>query len=169
MNYTDFRDQAQTGDLLLVEGRGLVGTFVRMITGQQASHVAVLLWIRDGLWVAEMRSRGYTLTRASQRIVEMAESGQVYWGKKPKALQWQVETLIGAALRYRGQRYSWWTLVTVWLAQVSRRRMPRNLVCSTLVEKVWSAGGYEFAQTPDPGDFFKLCQSVTPLIVDPLE
>ncbi|MEZ5571192.1 MAG: hypothetical protein R3E64_04135 [Halioglobus sp.] len=169
MNYADFRHLAETGDLLLLEGRGLFSTPIRMITGQQASHVAILLWIADGLWVAEMRGQGYTLMRASQRVSEMGEHGQVYWGKAPYRLRWQVNEVRDAALSYRGYRYSWWTLITVWLSQVTRRRMPSNLVCSTLVQRVWSAAGFQFTQTPDPGDFFKLCAAVTPLHTDATE
>lgn len=169
MNYAEFRDQAQTGDVLLVEGTGLFSTCIRVLTGQQASHVAILLWLGGyggGLWVAEMRGQGYTLTRASQRVPEMAEHGHVYWGKAPQHLRWRVEGMRDTALSFRGSRYSWWTLVTVWCAQIMRRRVPRSLVCSTLVEKVWTAVGYQFTRTPDPGDFFKLCEAVTPLQID---
>jgi hypothetical protein len=74
--------------------------------------------------------------------------------------------LIAKALSFRGERYSYWSLFTVWLAQLFRRRMRRALVCSTLVEAVWSSAGFIFVKTPDPGDFFNLCESTTPLQFD---
>jgi hypothetical protein len=164
--YSDFRDRARTGDLLLLEGLQIGALLIRMITGQQFSHVALLLWIEDGLWVAEMRGRGYTLTPASQRVAEMAESGKVYWGSAPPPVRSHADAVSRKALSFRGSRYSYWTLITVWIAQILRRRMPRNLVCSTLVEKVWSAAGVVFAKTPDPGDFLMQCDSTTPLQID---
>jgi hypothetical protein len=166
MNYSDFRDQAQTGDVLLAESSRFGGVLIRVLTGQQASHVALLLWINGGLWVAEMLSSGYTLSPASERVPELAEHGQVYWGRAPQSMRWKVDRVREAALSFRGRRYSWWTLVTVWVAQVTRRRMPRALVCSTLIEKVWTEVGICFEKTPDPGDFFKLCAAVTPLQID---
>lgn len=170
MNYSEFRDQAQTGDVLLAESTRVGGVLIRMLTGQQASHVALLVWIAEGLWVAEMLGRtGYTLSPASERVPELAEHGQVYWGRAPQKVRWKVDVLRQATLSFRGHRYSWWTLITVWCSQVTRRRWPRSLVCSTLVEKVWESVGVCFDKTPDPGDFFRLCESVTPLTIDPRE
>jgi len=169
MNYATFREQVRTGDLLLVEGAGLGSILIRAVTAQQVSHVALVVAIGDGLWVAEMQLSGYTLTPASQRVAEMQEHGQVYWGKAPEAMRWQQSIIVDAVLGFRGHRYSYWTLVTVWFAQLLRRRMPRAMVCSTLVEQVWSAAGIVFAKTPDPGDFFLLCDAITPLQIDAKE
>src|SRR5690606_7186272 len=122
MNYPEFRDLAQTGDLILTGERGLIGTLVRILTASQASHVGVLLWIGGGLWLAEMRSGGFTLAPASGRVREMAAKGQVYWGQAPQAIRWRVDKLRAAALAYRGRPYSWWTLLMVFVAQILRRR-----------------------------------------------
>lgn len=157
------REQTMTGDLLLLEGRGLFSVLIRVLTGQQISHVAMLVWIEHGLWVAEMRNAGYTLTPASQRIPEMHDSGQVYWGPAPRKVRLQYENVTTKVLSFRGSRYSWWSLLTVWASQVTKRRLPGRLVCSTLVERAWRAGGFEFTRTPDPGDFMHLCQRVHPI------
>ena len=48
-----------------------------------------------------------------------------------------------------------------------RRRLPNRLVCSTLIERAWEAAGISvFWHTPDPGDFMRLCQRVSPLQID---
>lgn len=166
MDYDALRRQAKTGDLLLLEGRDLVGTLVRVLTGQQISHVAMLIWLRDGLWVAEMRNAGYALTPASQRVPELAADGQVYWGMAPGAIRALEAVVARKILSFRGARYSWWSLITVWAAQLIRRRMPGRLVCSTLVERAWASAGMAFLQTPDPGDFMRYCASVVPLQLD---
>lgn len=161
MKYSLVRDSAATGDLLLLEGSGPVGVFIRVATGQQISHVAMLVWINEGLWVAEMRNSGYSLTPASQRVPEMLEQGIVYWGKAPNRVRIRPILIQKRALSFRGERYSWWSLAAVWCAQVFKRTLPRSLVCSTFIEEVWQAAGWDFSQTPDPGDFMSMCQSVT--------
>lgn len=165
MDYQTFRDRASTGDVLLLEGSDLAGRFVRVLTGQQISHVALLLWLDDGLWVAEMRNSGYSLMPASQRVPDMAAGAQVYWGKAPMQVRLRSREITDKALSFRGSRYSWWSLITVWAAQIFRRQMPGRLVCSTLVERAWASGAYMFSQTPDPGDFMRLCESTTPLTI----
>lgn len=154
MDYTMLRKLAKDGDVLMLEGKGLVSLLIRMATGQQVSHVAMLAWIDGGLWVAEMQEfRGYRLTPASTRVPELCKAGHVYFGQaginSPAILQ--------AAKQYRGARYSYWTLATVWLAQVFRFRAPAKLICSTFVQRCWEAAGKRFTQTADPGDFMRLC------------
>ena len=166
MKYSEVREHAANGDLLLLEGKGPVGRFIRVVTGQQISHVAMLLWLDEGLWVAEMRNAGYSFAPASQRIPEMQEQGIVYWGKAPRQVRNRPIHIHEKALSFRGSRYSWWSLVTVWCAQVLKRQMPRNLVCSTFVEKVWEAAGWNFHQTPDPGDFVPLCDGMHAITAD---
>jgi hypothetical protein len=163
MNYTDARETAETGDILLVEGRGWVGKVIRALTGQQFSHVAILLHAFDGLWVAEMREgRGFLITPASQWTRESRD--QVYLGMAPldRAARVRVgEAIVGA--RLWPHRYSYWSLLTIWIAQVLRIRTPAALVCSTFVQRCWEHGGVAFPRPADPGDLAPLCEAIYPV------
>ena len=162
-NYDWLRDEAHNGDVLLVESRGVIGTAIRMLTGQQFSHVAMLLWLEDAtLWVVEMKEGiGYRITPASQRVPEMCKGARIYFGRAPLKVTANPDLVRSTALQYRGSRYSYWTLVTTWLAQVFRRQLPNGLVCSTFVQRVWEACGIRFRQTADPGDYMHLSTDVT--------
>ncbi len=161
-DYAWLRANAGSGDVLLVESRRVGGTAIRMLTGQQFSHVAMLIWNEGGLWVAEMLGRGgYTLTPASERLPEMCKGAHLYFGEAPEAVTTQPGIVTRTALKYRGSRYSWWTLISVWFSQVTRSKTPNGLVCSTFVQRVWEACGITFSQTADPGDFLGLATSVS--------
>lgn len=81
MQYYEVRNTCKTGDVLMVEGTGWVSTAIRMLTGQQISHVALLMWIGSSLYIAEMREvENYKLTPASERIPELQKGATVYYG-----------------------------------------------------------------------------------------
>lgn len=161
MDYPTLRKLAKDGDVLMLEGQGLVSLLVRMATGQQISHVAMLVWIDGGLWVAEMQElRGYRLTPASARVPELCQAGFVYFGQAGIV---STSAILDTVKHFRGARYSYWTLFTVWLAQLFRFRAPAKLVCSTFVQRCWEAAGKTFTQTADPGDFMRLCLRNHPL------
>lgn len=161
--YSDSRKTIKTGDVLLVEGRSLAARLVRVFTGQQASHVGLFVRVGDdkdgGLWVAEMRPRGFTLTPASTRVGEVLEAGDyAYLGEAPGFIR-DNHNGRRAALNARlaRARYSFWSLVAVWASQVFSVPLHTHLVCSTYVQQAWEACGFQFAVPPDPGDFFRLC------------
>jgi hypothetical protein len=162
-NYDWLRDEAHNGDVLLVEGRGLIGTGIRMLTGQQFSHVAMLLWLDDAtLWVVEMKEGlGYRITPASQWVPEKCDGARLYFGRAPLKVTAAPDLVRTTALQYRGHRYSYWTLATTWVSQILRRPLPNGLVCSTFVQRVWAACGVRFLQTADPGDYMHLANDVT--------
>lgn len=166
MRYSDIRGIAKTGDVLLVEGRGFVSQLIRAVTGQSMSHVAVLVWFGETLWVAEMKEFfGYRLRPASLWIEDALVGGNVYFGEAPQAVRLatdhQNKIVLDALFSYRNTRYSYAALVTVWWAQIRRKKLAAGLVCSTFVQRVWEATGYEFRQTADPGDYVRLCESVS--------
>lgn len=164
MHYREMRDKACNGDVLLLEGHGWVGTLIRVLTGQSFSHVALLLWIDNGLWVAEMKElHGYRLMPASHWLENTMHGAHVYWGAAPDMVRTRHIVVKEEAFKYRNQRYSYISLFTVWLSQILRRKVASKLVCSTFVQRVWSACGFQFEQTPDPGDYLHLCSSVTRL------
>ena len=155
IKYEDLRLIAKNGDLFLFEGRSFISRFIRAVTGQQISHVAMLIWIGDGLWVAEMlEGRNYQLTPASQRIKELCGAGNVYYGSRPLECKGKGQIIYDTAMLYRGSKYGYLSLFKVWWSQFTRRKgTVEKLVCSTFVEKCWEAAGYEMPHLPDPGDF----------------
>lgn len=160
--YEEVRERVKTGDVALVEGMlpGSVG--IRVLTGQQISHVGLFIWQEDGLWVYEFTGRtGFRAVPASQWVKEH-ERDKLYWGRAPRVIRDNPEAVVQAAQSFRGGKYSFWTLVTVWWAQILRRPVKGKIVCSTFVQKVWEALKYHFSQTPDPGDFMRHCVTVTP-------
>jgi hypothetical protein len=168
MNYEQLKKTALTGDLILVEGKGAVGRLIRVVTGQQMSHVAVLMWLDGGLWVAEMREfHGFSLQPASQRLPEMARDGLLYHACAPQAVHDQPEIVIDAILRTRDERprYSYWTLLTVWLSQLLERKIPGAMVCSTFAQRLWERCHIAFDKSADPGDFVRLTTRLTPLVL----
>lgn len=168
MTYDEMRQKAVTGDVILVRGN----RFVRVFTAESVSHVAVLVWMPDdgGLWVFEfVESEGYLSMPASQWFHK--RRGQaIYHGIAPDRVHRFPQEVFTAATRYRdsstaSRRYGWLSLVTVWVSQLVRRRLPvRGRVCSTFAQEVWEATGWiGFSRTADPGDFIEVCQRLTPV------
>jgi hypothetical protein len=156
------RDKALSGDVLLVEGRGLVSRLIRALTGQNISHVAMLLWIGETLWVAEMKEfTGYRLRPASLWVADAMQSSVIYYGFAPAEVK--AEQVKDSAFKFRNEKYSYLSLLKVWLAQLLRKKTNAGLVCSTFVQRCWEACGVEFKQTADPGDYMRLCTYTTAL------
>jgi len=166
MQYAEMRQVAHTGDVLLVEGQGWVSRLIRMLTGQNISHVAVLVWFGNTLWVAEMKEFfGYRLRPASLWVEDTLPGAVVYYGEAPVIVQTAGDDMdsFSVITSYRNRRYSYRSLFLVWWAQVRRKKIESGLVCSTFVQKVWESCGKKFNQTADPGDYMRLCQTTTPL------
>jgi len=165
MKYVEQRTSILTGDLLLVEGKGLASVLIRVFTGQQVSHVGMFVWIENGLFVAEMRGKGFSLEPASQRVIEELRKAHLYHGVADDRVHRDRKVVVDMIMRARAEKpdYSYFTLVKVWLSQIFKRKMPGALVCSTFVQHIWSMCGVPFAQTADPGDFMHACQSVVPV------
>lgn len=167
MNYEDLRKNAGTGDILLQAGTGLASRMIRVFTGSQYSHVALLVWIDNGLFVSEVKpGTGYTLTPASQRIEEMCNSGIVRYGKAPLDLNMRLarEAIMkfrdGAEDRDLDPSYSYLSGFIIWISQLINRPLPHKFVCSTYVQHIWAAGGIEFNRTADPEDFARYIENL---------
>lgn len=164
MNYEELRRCARSGDALLVSGKGFFSRIIRIATATNISHVAMLVWISDTLWVAEMKEgRGYTLTPASIWVLDATESATVYYGKAPAVVRNNGERVTERALHYRNRKYGWLSLSRVWLGQFFRGyRKTLTIVCSTFVGRVWNeASGHNlFSKIPTPGDIFNLCTPI---------
>jgi hypothetical protein len=159
--YNDIRSAIQTGDVALVEGRRIGSTIIRMATGQQMSHIGVFIWVGDGLWVYEFIGKtGFRAIPASQWVGEYKRD-KLYWGKAPALVRAFPAQVRAIAETFRGQKYGYVALIQVWWAQMTKKKIKTQIVCSTFAQKTWEAAKYVFYQTPDPGDFVNHCESIT--------
>ncbi|HMM59450.1 MAG TPA: hypothetical protein PKC25_04875, partial [Candidatus Rifleibacterium sp.] len=100
MIYSDLREIAKTGDIILLGGTGVVSRIIRVLTGQSISHVAALFWLDGGLFIAEMvEGVGYQIVPASQRLSAM--KGIVYFGQAPKVVQDDPDSIMRVISLYR--------------------------------------------------------------------
>lgn len=164
MNYAALRPTIDTGDVLLYEGRGFVSKAIRMLTGNQFSHVAVFVWLdEDDLWLAEMKEfLGYRLRRASEAVEADFDDALLYLGKIPlKPTEDDSRAMRGVILSSTAEKYGYLSLMKIWWSQVRNKKFKtRRLVCSTFAAKVWGSVGVMFPKTPDPGDFLSMSGSV---------
>lgn len=170
LTYDELRDMALDGDTLMIEGTGPFSMLVRILTGRSISHIAMLIWIGDGLWVIEMREfTGVRLTPASQWIDHYASIATVYFGKAPDSIRAQGrDRIVERALAQRWIRYNYFELLLLWLSRMFGFKWRGGRVCSTLIARCWSAGdGMQFMRPPFPGDFLSL--SVWVAAVEALE
>lgn len=151
--YSIARNNMRTGDVLLVKATGLISRIIRSLTGESYNHVAMIIEKDEGVFVVEMKEfKGWQMMPASQWM-DKYKKKEVSWGKAPAGVRDSV-CAEDNALSHRGRKYSYWTLVTVWLTQFTKRSAPGNLVCSTFVQTVWQECGYVmFNKLADPGDF----------------
>jgi hypothetical protein len=166
--YYELRDTIQTGDILGVKARDGISIFIRTMTGESLNHVAVFVWLEDGLWIAEMNSQtDFTMVPASTYIAN--KTGSLFLLKMPTA---DTQAMKEEVLRTRALKkvdYSFPTLVKVWWAQLTQTSNNRRIgpICSTFAQRVRKAGGHDLTSLPmDPGDFIHAAVNIIPLMKD---
>ena len=158
INYAQLRANARTGDLLALKGRGIASYLVRIFTATSWSHVAVLLWVDEGLWVCEMAWSGYRMRPASQWVPE--QSADVWWCRAPEFIKEECATEV--LLAHRGRPYSYWSLITTWISNLLNRRLPSGDICSELAQNlVESCGGKRQKSLWTPDDAVTFWGSAT--------
>ena len=159
-----FEEKVDTCDVLMVEDRTTIGRLIRGLTGQQVNHIAMVEKGPKTTWVIEMTMKDNFSATPLKRWLQRQDrtKAYLYWGKAPQPIRGGCAGLTEQLfdLRRNPPQYSLWTLITVWWAQITRKHVAHKYVCSTLVHVAWEACGYEFDQTPDPGDFMRHCVSV---------
>lgn len=173
MTYEVMRSLARNGDVLLCRTERM--GFIRIATGESVQHVAVLIWLIDGLWVFEfVENVGFQAMPASQWF-DGRTNQTIFFGIAPEEVRGKPE-VFEAAVRYRNVKfneksrwerfktlgYGWVSLLKVWASQVTGKRVAVvQKVCSTFAQEIWEAPGYKgFVDTADPGNFTTLCQSL---------
>ena len=144
---------------------------IRMLTAESYTHVALLAWEDcGGLWVYEfVEGTGYQAMPASQWF-ERYKGREVFHGTAHEIVHAHPHQVIQAAKAYRdkgfSQRYGWLSLLKVWASQILNKRIPvRMKVCSTFIQEVWAAAGYDcMPRTADPGDIAMECGRLTRIV-----
>lgn len=155
MTYEEFLLTAQTGDVLAT----CSNTFVRVLTGESFSHVAMVLKNKDNLFVAEqVETHGYRIVTLEEWIKGKA---QFTFAQAPKDIRGSLE-VFRAAYTYPekiSSHYGWLTLFVVWLSQLTGIKFPKyHDVCSTFIARMWAAERVIFMGNPDPGSIVRACE-----------
>lgn len=167
MTYAEFREVAQTGDVLLVRGSLLV----RIFSAESISHVALVVWMPNGgLWVFEfVEGVGYQGLPASEWF-ERRKDQTILHGVAPKSVRIYAFKIVEFVTSYRNKnswkkKYGWGTLLVVWLSQITGRKYNTLMeVCSTFVQEAWEHAKYMgFTKVADPGEFLLHCSSYKPV------
>jgi hypothetical protein len=167
MTYADVRDSVRTGDIFLVEGRRAFSWVIRILLGQQFSHVALAWWWNDGLYIAEMvEGTGFQIMPASQWVTQ--QGGKIFLGVAPKVVQDNAPKVVDFINATRAdkkkQSYGYLSLLMVAAGQIFQKNVPtHSKVCSTFVQAGWQAAGYQCDETESPGGLIEHVQSITPL------
>lgn len=67
LSYANARNYISTGDVIAVKrGEGLLSPFTRFFTRSDYTHVALSIWLGDGLWVSEINGGGNHMVPLSQ-------------------------------------------------------------------------------------------------------
>lgn len=160
MLYKAIRKQMESGDVLMVKGKGPISRLIRAFSGESISHIAYLIRRPEGLFVAEMKEgKGFRFIPASQWGKENA-GREILWGKFPGIARGQLchEDYV---MSQREKPYSYWTLVTVWLAQWGLWKLPGNAVCSTFAQRGWLHCGFDkIPGLADPGEFLNYARDI---------
>lgn len=169
ISYAQLRTFAKTGGVLGVKGKGLVSNVIKFFTREEYSHVAMLVWIENGLWVFEfVEGIGYQCMPASQWF-ELREGQTIFYGPPPKIVTENGQALVDRALSFRGSKfrrhYGYFSTVRIFFAQfLNTNNKTIFKVCSTFIQDCWTHAGYTFNQTADPGDIMRHAEISGPLI-----
>lgn len=122
------------GDVIFVEGTGIVSKIIQKVTGGKWSHVAI--FITDTLILeAEWNTKC--------RIIDIRETGYlsknheiIHIPLKPK----QLELLNVAIYPFLGARYDYWLIIKLFFSYIIgyklRKSLPKKVVCSELVAHI---------------------------------
>jgi len=177
--YSDIRDHAETGDMLVVQGNGFVSKLIRVFTGQSFSHVAVLTQIdteKTCLMIVEMREfRGWNCDRASGWFSDrIDEKSNVFFVKRPKEAT-DTDAMFDYLWSRRKLKYDYFGLLKVWWSAIRKKGFRKGMnersseVCSTFAIGCSIIGGWE---KPDmdfnPGQIMNIGDWMAPVIPDPV-
>ena len=174
LGYSDYRQiraNARNGDVLMVSGSGPISLMIRAATFSRMSHVALLLWIDEGLWVFEAKEfQGLRFMPASLYVKDAIDSNTgIYFGLAPYVVHTAGNIVYDTAMNYRKASYGYRALFSVLAAQLASRWFKGvkvdsdAVVCSILIQRVWEACGHDFSRLMSPGMFTDECRYTVPI------
>jgi len=139
--------EARPGDILLVSGSWIL----RALTCESASHVALIT--TRGM-VCEYKANGGWRTLPLTDWLNGYRT-QVWYGKAPKGVHNNLGVAAYAS-KYGRHEYGFFEAAWVWVCQAFGKRWSgKGRFCSTYVQRVWSALGWDGPSgSMYPGDFF---------------
>ena len=156
MNIAEIKEEAKTGDVLVT----VSSLFVRALTWESFSHVAVVLILDNIVWVVEAHEN----TGTTSKILFdtwIQDYDLVFLCKPPTIVALNRDVVETSILDYlkkpeEEKRYGYWTLPLVWWNQITNKRSKHKLnVCSTVAQFFWNSTGWILGKLADPGDIFK--------------
>tara|TARA_R110000787_G_scaffold257683_1_gene362864 strand:+ start:585 stop:1085 length:501 start_codon:yes stop_codon:yes gene_type:complete len=156
MKYASIRTSIVTGDVAMVEGFGIVSKAIRVLTGEKISHIAMFIWLGDGLFIAEFKEfHGFRLMPASIWLKDTISSGNnVFYGQAPHVVRSKASDIARLAFKWRNKPYGYFSLLKIWWSKITKRPISvRKVACSTYVKDMWFS--YSFPVTPAPGNFME--------------
>jgi hypothetical protein len=142
--YQQFRDEIQTGDILLFRGRYFLSGVIERLSKAPYSHVAILARWDDRIVAFQSDHRGAELLPAS-RIVCMYNGDVDWWSLKDEHRAKLDEDLLwDSAFSVLGTKFGNWDLVKLAtkiilgekLSNSDGRVPPRSLFCSQYVSRM---------------------------------
>ncbi len=174
MTTAELLTRAQNGDVLLVKGERGISRWIRILTGESYSHVAVLVWVVVGpireLFVYEfVEGTGYQVMTLGKWI-ESRQGQMVFYGVAPDVVREHPDAVAHAAESFRDasrfrRSYGYLSLAKIWVSQLIRRPISvMQKACSTYAQYVWRGARYDnIKRTADPGDIAEHCRALHPL------
>ncbi len=158
----------QTGDVFVVQGKGIVSEVIEAVTDSEFSHAAI--FYRDGAvnMVAEENERdgagGNALNAGFQtlplNIWITQQSGPIYWGQSEDVVRNHPTKTLELIEFYKtheqSQHYGFLSLIPIAISHLTNIDIPIlswSEVCSTLVAEILSADGEtDVKSAATPGD-----------------
>lgn len=181
MKIQDAVKQMHTGDVLLVEGTGLMSELIEGATSSKFSHAAI--FYRDGVvnMVAEENERdgaGGEILNAGFQTVSLnvwltQQTGPIHWGQSKDVVRQHPQKTLDMIEGYKTHgaegHYGFLSLIPILISHLTGEDVPIpdwSEVCSTLAaEDLREAGDETVKQAATPGDIAAACVALTPLEV----
>jgi len=151
MNYEEARRIMKDGDVLQYQGTGFQSETIKLVTGSEYSHTAVVIWWGNRLMVGEATSRGVFPVFLSENIKHY--HGSVYLLQAKDLTDMQRAEIVDSAKMQFGKEYSTWKLVKfahhlLWRTRSKNDKYKAevDLFCSEFVSSIYNKAGADPAK-----------------------
>ena len=162
------KQNASTGDCLLVHGTNTVQEGIEVATDSSFCHAALLVQTPVGLMVAEMVEGTGFQSMSFDDWLSNRPTDIVFYGLAPDVVRANGDRIIDSLKEYEDadkREYGYGELFEVWLSQFTEDKYPaKHEVCSLLVQHRWEIAGYPIQGMASPGSFLYLCQLVAKIV-----